>query len=249
MTNEELAEAIQQGETEKLSELWGNIDRLVCWKANRLLSALGDNANIEFTELYDMGYIALVKAVRTYKPECGSFSGWFMFYLKSAFAEATGYRTSKQKHDPARDALSLNAPLREDIDGTLEDTIPSDIDVEEEAISNLWQRELHNELEDILCQIGGIQAEVIRRRYYDNMSYDKIAILLKLPVEKVRQMSDAAMQRLRGPDVLKRLRPFYTGNGKPVSVKNVSTVPMSQRIGQLAAIRKGQNNKENIPAR
>ncbi|HRV73064.1 MAG TPA: sigma-70 family RNA polymerase sigma factor [Eubacteriales bacterium] len=237
MTNEELAEAIQQGETEKLSELWNNIDRLVCWKANRRLSALGDDANIEFTELYDTGYIALVKAVRTYKPDSGPFAGWFMFYLKNAFAEATGYRTSKQRSDPARDALSLNAPLQEDNDGTLEDTIPADVDVEETAISNLWQRELHNELEDILFQIGGIQAEVIRRRYYDNMPYGKIAITLDLPVERVRQAGEAAMQRLRDPEILKRLRPYYIGNGKTVNHKQGGAL-FNQRIENLSALRK-----------
>ena len=249
MTNEELAEAVQQGETEKLSALWNNINKLVCWKANRLLSVLGDNAKIEFTELYDTGYIALVKAAYTYKSVSGSFAGWFMFYLKTAFAEATGYRTSKQRSDPARSALSLNTLLQEDEDGTLEDTIPSDTDIEETIISNLWQRELHNELEDILCQIGGIQAEVIRRRYFDNMAYDRVAALLELPVEKVRQAGEAAMQRLRDPEILKRLRPYYIGDERTVNRKQTGTAPLAQCIRQLATIRKDQSCKENIPAR
>lgn len=65
MTNEELATAIQSGETERMAELLAGVENLVKWKANRVLSALSAPIGVEFDDLCNAGYIALTKAVPT----------------------------------------------------------------------------------------------------------------------------------------------------------------------------------------
>lgn len=237
MTNEELAVEIQQGKTEKLPELWAGVEGLVRWKAGKLCAILGDNTRIEFDELYDACYIALIKAVRTYNPEKAAFSTHFMFFIRGAFAEVTGYKSSKQRNDPLRNAMSLNMPLQDDSDRTLEETIPADVDVEKETTTKVWKQELHKELEAILSGLEGNQAEVIRKHYYYNASFEEIAKAMKLHVNDVKHLNAAAMSRLRAPVNLNRLRPFYERNERKSNRMCGSSTPLAQRIEQLAALR------------
>lgn len=248
MTNEELAAAIQSGETERMAELWAGVENLVKWKANRILNALSAPVDVEFDDLCNAGYIALTKAVPTYKADSGAFSTWFMFYLQRAFAEATGYRKGKQKRDPLHTALSLDAPLQ-DADGlTLADSLAADTDMETEVITSMQQSELRRELESILQQIGGTGAQVMRLRYFENMPYERIAAALHISIAQARQEGNKAMARLREPDIIERLRPFRDGAGRRTAAGRRSsrndTMPLNERIGELAARRNSIAQKE-----
>lgn len=248
MTNEELAAAIQSGETERMAELWAGVENLVKWKANRILNALSAPVDVEFDDLCNAGYIALTKAVPTYKADSGAFSTWFMFYLQRAFAEATGYRKGKQKRDPLHTALSLDAPLQ-DADGlTLADSLAADTDMETEVITSMQQSELRRELESILRQIGGTGAQVMRLRYFENMPYERIAAALHISIAQARQEGNKAMARLREPDIIERLRPFRDGTGRRTAAGRRSsrndTMPLNERIGELAARRNSIAQKE-----
>ena len=66
MTNEELAEKIHEGDESMIPQLWAQVERLVRWKANRTLHALGGAGGVEFGDLYNSGYLAFVDAVKTY---------------------------------------------------------------------------------------------------------------------------------------------------------------------------------------
>lgn len=72
---------------------------------------------MEFDDLYQTGYLAMVAAVESYRSESGAFSTWFMFYLKTAFAEATGYRTKYGRCEPLNTATSLDRPIQPDEPG------------------------------------------------------------------------------------------------------------------------------------
>ena len=117
MSNEELAIAIQQGEEGRTLELWEQVNGLVKRKAMQIMTALqlsGNPRGVEFDDLYQTGYLAMVAAVETYSPERGAFSTWFMFHLKTAFAEATGYRTKNGRCEPLNTAASLDRPVQPD---------------------------------------------------------------------------------------------------------------------------------------
>ena len=113
MTNEELVALIQAGERDRLPELWDQVERFVARQANRLLITMGDRAaahGLEFNDLYNSGYVALVAAADSYGPEAGAlFITWFAMHLKTAFAETGGWRTSKR--DPLTKSTSLDAPI------------------------------------------------------------------------------------------------------------------------------------------
>ena len=69
MSNEELALAIQQGEEGRTLELWEQVNGLVKRKAMQIMTALqlsGNPRGVEFDDLYQNGYLAMVEALETF---------------------------------------------------------------------------------------------------------------------------------------------------------------------------------------
>ena len=118
MTNEELVALIQGGDRDKLEQLWGQVERFVAAQANKRLVLSGGLGGVEFGDLYNAGYIAVVAAADTYDPAAGrAFIGWLALALKTAFSQAAGIRSRRQARDPIHQAHSLDAPVGEDTDG------------------------------------------------------------------------------------------------------------------------------------
>ena len=68
MSNEELAIAIRQGGQGRTLELWEQVNGLVKRKAMQIMTALqlsGNPRGVEFDDLYQTGYLAMVAAVET----------------------------------------------------------------------------------------------------------------------------------------------------------------------------------------
>ena len=131
MTNEELVALIQAGERDRLPELWEQVERFVASRANRLLIAIGPDkaalAGVEFGDLYNSGYFALVDAAERYDPEAGAkFITFFAMRLKSYFSDTTGFRLARQRKDPLNSSKSLDARLKEgdEDSGAFGDFIP-----------------------------------------------------------------------------------------------------------------------------
>lgn len=131
MTNEELVALIQAGERDRLPELWEQVERFVALQANRLLHAMGPDkaalAGVEFGDLYNSGYFALVDAVERYDPADGcKFITMLGMRLKSYFSETTGFRLARQRKDPLNSAKSMDARLKENDEdsGAFGDFIP-----------------------------------------------------------------------------------------------------------------------------
>ena len=210
MTNEELVALIQAGERDKLPELWEQVERFVALQANRLLHAMGPDkaalAGVEFGDLYNSGYFALVDAVERYDPAQGmQFIGLFALRLKSAFAEAGGWRTSKR--DPLNSAKSMDARLKEDDEGSgaFGDFIPDPRaaqalqDVEEQQ----YQEQLHAALERALGTLEDDEEAVIRARYYQGRTFEEIG-----PQAQAPATAASALRKLRRPQARKELEQF-----------------------------------------
>lgn len=222
MSNEELVIEVQHGRTELIGELWEQVERLVKWKALRVLHAVDGLFCIEFDDLYQSGYLALVDAVETYQPGAGAFSTWFMYYLKTAFSEATGYRTDREKRDPLNYAVSMDAPITGE-DGSetafgdlIEDINASDrIDNVEEKV---FCKELRRVLDTLLDTIPDPCREVLELRYYEDLTRMEISDRLYFDYQEVRKLEDKGIRILRKPSAAKYLKPFldfdfYCGAG------------------------------------
>ncbi len=198
-----------------MEELWGNVEQLVRWKASRIMTALelrGCSCGVEFEDLYQSGYLAMVAAAGSYKPENGAFSTWFMYHLKNAFAEATGYRTKAGQNEPLNMAFSLDKPLTDEANSdTFGELIPdAKGSAALEAVENReYRRQLHEALEAALAELPQQSAEVLRLRHYQGLTLANIGEVQGTTAERIRQMENKALRRLREPAIVCRLRPFY----------------------------------------
>lgn len=209
MTNEELVVLIQQGERDKLPELWAQVERFIWQQANRRSFALEGYGGVTEEDLHQAGFLALVKAVGSYDPAGGmSFIGWLALYLKTAFAEAAGYQGRKQMRDPLHRAHSLNAPLRDDPDaGGLEDILEDPVGLQEveEHVDKLY---LHAALEKALATLPEAERAVLLSRYYQGRTLREVGRERGISFERVRKIEAAGLRRLRHPRVLQELQQF-----------------------------------------
>lgn len=203
MTNEELALAVQDGESGKLLNLWEQVKDFISMQAGKRARALNGYGGVTEEDLTQCGYFALVAAVRTFSPEKGNFISWLATTLKTAFAEATGHRTSKR--DPLDMAVSLDTPLDDEGDsaetiGDMQESEQASQDFES-AQQRIWVEQLHNALETALNQLPENECEVIQARYYEGKTRREIG-------PKARQIEERALKYLRRPYVQQWLHDF-----------------------------------------
>lgn len=67
-SNEELVLLIQSGRDDLLSQLWEQVERFVCQQARRWVQAW-QSRRVEFDDLYQSGFLAVIKAVENFDPE------------------------------------------------------------------------------------------------------------------------------------------------------------------------------------
>lgn len=215
MSNEELVAKIQAGSVDLMGQLWEQVEGLVKWKAKRIMTVLEGcpGRGVEFEDLYQSGYLAMVAAVDTYDPASGaSFSTWLMYHLKTAFAEATGYRTQKGRQEPLNNYLSLDTPLTDEADGDdLMDIIadPTGQNGLVSAEESLYREQLQEAIGAALSTVPEQYREILRLRYWENMTLAEAGELRNVGAERVRQMENKAIRQLRKPSIACHLRPFY----------------------------------------
>lgn len=179
MTNEELVALIQAGERDRLPELWEQVERFVALQANRLLHAMGPDraalAGVEFGDLYNSGYFALVDAAERYDPEAGAkFITFFAMRLKSYFSDTTGFRLARQRKDPLNSAKSMDARLKEgdEDSGAFGDFIPDPRaaqalqDVEDGIQRDYTRQAVRQALEQLPTE----ERLAIKARYYEGQT-------------------------------------------------------------------------------
>ena len=218
MSNEELVSEIQAGAVELMGQLWDQVEGLVKWKAKRIMTVLEGcpGRGVEFEDLYQSGYLAMVAAVDTYDPAAGgAFSSWLMYHLKTAFAEATGYRTQKSRKEPLNNYLSLDTPLSDDVDSDdLMDVVadPAGLQWRESLEDAIWYKELQEVIEAALATIPEKYRDILRLRYWESMTLDEIGQLRGISQERVRQMENKCMRILKRPQTACQLYAFYDYN-------------------------------------
>lgn len=200
MTNEELVACIQNGERDRLSELWEQVERFVALQAHKRLVLSGGLGGVEFGDLYNAGYLALVAAADTYDPNAGrAFIGWLALSLKTAFAEAGGYRSRKQARDPLHRAGSMDAPVGDENDTAIGELIadPGAAQDFQNAEDRLYLEQLHDALEKALDELPARQGDTLRRRFYQARSLEEIAAAEGVYRETVRQWQMKGLRALR----------------------------------------------------
>ena len=224
MSNEELVAEIQAGSVELMGQLWEQVAGLIKWKAKRIMTVLEGcpGRGVEFEDLCQSGYLAMVAAVDTYDPAAGgTFSTWLMYHLKTAFAEATGYRTQKGRQEPLNNYLSLDTPLTDDADSDdLMDVVadPAGLQWREHLEESMWRKQLQEAVGAALSTVPEQYREILRLRYWEDMTLEDVGDLRGISKERVRQMENKGIRILRQPKTASQLYTFcdfdfYGGTG------------------------------------
>lgn len=196
MSNEELAARIQAGERELLPQLWEQVRRFVVKMAYKRYVVTNGLGGVELDDLIQSGFLAVVEAVEYFEPD-----GEYMFLsylgnrLKSAFADAGGYRTSKR--DPLIDCASLDTPLGDDSDSdTLLDLQPDPTDQIGNAERRIWLEQLRETMSKAICNLPQEQQAALACRYWKGLTLEETGAALGVNRTQANQYERKALYTL-----------------------------------------------------
>lgn len=197
MSNEDVAVLAKSGNADIL-ELWDAVRYFAKKQAGRWLRAWDGRGGVVLDDLLQVSFLALLDALGSWKPDGGSFIGWYAMRLKTAFTVAYGQRTQRDRLDPLQTATSLETPLDgDDDDLTLGDTIedPEAVKAMEtvEEIDRLHH--LHDIMQEVIETLPDDQRQAIVEKYYRGGKADSKA-------------HNAALRSLRHPSRSKALKEY-----------------------------------------
>lgn len=142
-----------------------------------------------------------------------------MFHLKTAFSEATGYRTKNGRCEPLDTAASLDRPVQPDEPdgGTLGELVPDSraADAIENVEESVYHEQLHKAIEGAISELSPDNAQVLRLRYWGDMTLSAVGEVMGKSPERTRQMENKGIRELRKSKTLHRFLDFdmYRGTG------------------------------------
>lgn len=208
MTNELLAEYIQQGDNDELIPLlWEKVRKLLYMMSDRFYSLHQDscdNSGVESWDIKQASYGAFLKAVKTFKPDSGNkFTAYLKYPFKNAVRELLGIRTSKQ--EPLNNCSSLDKPI-EQSDG---DTCSMlEIIADNTALDFVEDADRNSEAETVRECVDALSEpyrSVIKARYFEGLTLQEVGEKLSVSRERARQQEAKALRILRENKQLRQL--------------------------------------------
>lgn len=198
MTNEEVAVLAQSGNEKSVLLLWERVKYFAKKQAGRWIAAWEGRGGVTLDDLQQVSFLALLDALESWKPDGGSFIGWYSMRLKTAFTVAYGQRTQRDRWDPLQTATSLSTPIgSEDDDLTLGDTIedPEAMRAMDSVEENDRLHHLHDIMQEVIETLPDDQRQAIVEKYYRGGKADIKA-------------HNAALRTLRHPSRSKALKEY-----------------------------------------
>ena len=210
MTTDQIAQVVQAGQADVMT-LWAAVRRFTHDRAYRWERALGGRCGVTVDDLTQTGFLALLDALVTWKPEAGTFLTWYGLRLKAAFSEATGQRTQRDKRDPLQNCTSLDTPVTEEGDAlTLADVLPDP--AAEQAIEDIAERDcrqrLHHALHRALQTLPETQRRAVVLRYFCGCTVEGTAARMGTTRATASAAEQKALCLLRHPMNSKKLRVY-----------------------------------------
>ena len=199
MSNEELAQRIQQGERDLILQLWAQVRRYAHDRAYKWHRATGGRGGVTLNDLEQEAFIALLEALEGWDEKAGKFLTWYDLRLKAAFTAATMQRTKRDMKDPLESALSLDASL---LDGEDDPFILADVVADpraEDDLNTVEERDRQAAIRRVLNSLQVEQRRVILLRYYHDMTREQTAQRLHLTKTRAAAIEAKALRLLRHP--------------------------------------------------
>lgn len=204
MSNEQLAVAIKQGQSEYIGELWNNTYKLLYKLANEYYNRYGERCaccGVTLEDIKQESYIAFMGMIEAYEPEKGfKFLSYAKLQLKQRAAALLGNGTEKKR--PLNFSRSLDEPIQ-GLDGEdiyIIDTIEDETAAEafESTEDNIFNTELKNALDRAMREhLTAFQREVITERFYNNKTLSELGAVNGVGFQTIRDTESKALRQLR----------------------------------------------------
>ena len=202
MTNEQLAELIGQGGNDELIPLlWEKVRRLVYMQCDRIYRRTPErfiSHGVEAWDLKQEAYTAFLGAVKAYDAGKGyKLTTYLPLHIKKAVRRILAGNDALNRSD------SLNELIGEDEDTERQDLVPDEHSAE--PFDEVEERSVYGELHAVVDELPEQESEIIKSYYFSGKTMTVIAQENGLSVERIRQMKNSALGRLRLPKNVRRL--------------------------------------------
>ena len=196
----------------QLRELNKGLLRSMFWKWYPAHKAQADAHGLTADDFEQEGFFAVQHAAQTYDPAQGAFTTWLTAAMQRQIQRTltngharTVTGEDGRQHTTSADLLnhctSLDVPLDDEDGGsaTLGDlkedaTAAAELDAVEDK---LFQEQLHSALEEALAKLTDREADVLRRRYYQQQPLREVGEAYGVAWSRAQQVEKAAMRKLR----------------------------------------------------
>ena len=214
-TNAALAALAATDNSYALGQLWElnkGLLRSMFWKWYPAHKAQADAHGLTADDFEQEGFFAVQHAAQTYDPAQGAFTTWLTAAMQRQIQRTltngharTVTGEDGRQHTTSADLLnhctSLDVPLDDEDGGsaTLGDlkedaTAAAELDAVEDK---LFQEQLHSALEEALAKLTDREADVLRRRYYQQQPLREVGEAYGVAWSRAQQVEKAAMRKLR----------------------------------------------------
>ena len=211
-TNAALAALAATGNSYALGQLWElnkGLLRSMFWKWYPAHKAQADAHGLTADDFEQEGFFAVQHAAQTYDPAQGAFTTWLTAAMqrqiqRNGNARAVTGEDGRQhttSADPLNHCTSLDVPLDDEDGGaaTLGDlqedtTAAAELDAVEDEV---FREQLHSALEEALAKLTNREADVLRRRYYQQQPLREVGEAYGVAWSRAQQVEKAAMRKLR----------------------------------------------------
>lgn len=158
----------------------------------------------DMDDLMQAGHIGVMLAEATWNADKGAFSTWAAFYIQREMQDAIGLRGTKSKAQ--REAVSLDAPLGEDEEGTLQDVIPAQQDdPERECLERDGRFHVARVVRECVRSLPGKQADAILAVDLDGVSLEQAQTALATDAASLSRYRHTGKRKLRSNARMRKL--------------------------------------------
>lgn len=214
-TNAALAALAVTSNSYALGQLWElnkGLLRSMFWKWYPAHKAQADDHGLTADDFEQEGFFAVQHAAQTYDPAQGAFTTWLTAAMQRQIQRTltngharnvTGEdgKLHTTSADPLNHCTSLDVPLDDEDGGaaTLGDlqedtTAAAELDAVEDEV---FREQLHSALEEALAKLTDREADVLRRRYYQQQPLREVGEAYGVAWSRAQQVEKAAMRKLR----------------------------------------------------
>lgn len=203
MNNEQLAALAQQNDQTSLWALWVQVEKLICSKFRGHFYQYGPNQcaahGVTLDDLYQEGWLAYLDALKAYSPARGwRFTTYLTLACKNRFQAAMGLQVNPRPLDMAD---SLDRPITDgEADGQFGDLLPDEQAAAEleQVAERLVEETINAALHHAMMELPTTQLEVIRCRFYQQLTRPQTAQQLGITPNEVLREESRALRSLRG---------------------------------------------------